>query len=157
MSISCFIRGWIKKFWNYSHISIIIRRNYIKLIQSPKLPFPYFAMMFEWRSKHADIRRHHLMTSCNSDPAKILTEIAYPKKEQTPTFMLHLAIIVFRLKWFWLGIIGINNSRYAILNFLDALTTERKHIIEEYQKKCMVSLHSIIKINLAGWFTEGIV
>ena len=26
------VHGWIKKFWNYSHISLNIRRNYIKLI-----------------------------------------------------------------------------------------------------------------------------
>ena len=67
VNIYMYIRGWIKKFWNYSHISLIIRRNYIKLIQNTKLTFPNFAMMFEWRSTHADMWRHHLMTSCNSD------------------------------------------------------------------------------------------
>ena len=68
-----------------------------------KLPFTNFVMMFEWRSTHADKWRHHLMTSCNSDPAKKkLTEI-FPFKERTITnfyalfgdYSLSLRLLVF--------------------------------------------------------------
>ena len=81
-----YIRGWIKKFWNYSHVSLIIRRNYIKLIQSTELQFPNFAMMFEWHSTHADMWRHHLMTLCNSDPVKNLAEIFISKERRITNF-----------------------------------------------------------------------
>ena len=36
-------------------------------------------MMFEIRSSHADMWRHHLMTSCNSDAVNNLAEIFLSK------------------------------------------------------------------------------
>ena len=48
-----------------------IRRNYLKLVQSTKLPFYHFSMMFEWRSTHADMWRHHLMMSCNREKSML--------------------------------------------------------------------------------------
>ena len=68
------VRGWIKEFWNYSHISLNIRQNYIKLIQNTELTFPHFAMMFEWRNTQEEMWRHRLMTSCNSHPVRQMTE-----------------------------------------------------------------------------------
>ena len=92
------IRGWIKKFWNYSHISLIIRRIYIKLIQSTKQPFPNFAMMSEWRSTHANTWSHHLMTSCNSDPKKNLTEINLFKERTITNFYASFGDYRFKIK-----------------------------------------------------------
>ena len=61
-----------------------IQRNYIKLIQSTKLPFPYFATMFEWRSRQGHMWLHHLMTSCSSDTARKMAEI-FLSKQRTMT------------------------------------------------------------------------
>ena len=41
------VRGWIKKFGNYRRIYFNIRRNFIKLEQSTKLSFSYFAMVLD--------------------------------------------------------------------------------------------------------------
>ena len=36
-------------------------------------------------------------------------KLSFPMKEKSLTFMHHLAIFVFNLKWFLLSIIGVNN------------------------------------------------
>ena len=106
--------GVDQKFWNYSHISLNKRWNYIKLVQSKKLTFPNFAMMFEWQSMQGEMWLHRLMTSCNSDPAKKMMEIFLSKRRtmNRPAFtgMCRLASFIFRLKWTWLSILGANNS-----------------------------------------------
>ena len=104
------IRGQIKKFWNYSHISLNIRHNYIKLIQSIKLPFPNFSMMFERCSTQGDIWRHPLMTSCNRDPARKMTEIFLSKWRTITNVYVSFGEYCFRSKRTWFSIIGTNNS-----------------------------------------------
>ena len=82
------IRGWIKKFWNYSHISLNIRQNYIKLTQNTELTFPHFAMTFEWRNTQGEMWRHRLMTSYNRDLVRKMTEIFLSKwKTMTNIYM----------------------------------------------------------------------
>ena len=44
------------------------------------LPLPNFAMMFDWRSTHANMWRHHLMTLYNREPAKYLSGNFYSKE-----------------------------------------------------------------------------
>ena len=52
------------------------------------------------------------VTSCNSDPAKKLRIFFFLRKEKSPIFKHHLAIVVFRLKRIYLSIIGTNNFLY---------------------------------------------
>ena len=86
------IRWWIKKFWNYSHISLNIRRNYMKLVQSTKLPFPNFVMMFKWRSTHRNLWHHRFMKSCTSDPARKMTEIFKPEQRTIINILCYLKL-----------------------------------------------------------------
>ena len=90
LHLNDYIRGWIKKFWNYSHISLNIRRNYIKLIQSTKLTCLNFAVMFERRSTQGEMWRHCFMTSWNSDPVRKMTEIFLSKRKNNDQ---HLCVV----------------------------------------------------------------
>ena len=113
------IRGWIKKFWNYSHISLNIGRNYIKLKPSTNSSFPNFAIMFDRRSSHANMWRHHLTTSYNNQPAKKnCRTIFFPKKEQSPIFMDHLAINISRLKPIWHAFTWTWTNNFLNMQFL---------------------------------------
>ena len=90
---------WVdQKFWNYSHISLNIRRNYIKLIQSTKQTFPNFTMMFEWRSMQGEMWRHRLMASCNSDPDRKIMEIFLFKRRTTANIYVSFGEFCFWIK-----------------------------------------------------------
>ena len=115
----CVLIGWIKSSEItriQSHFSI--RRNYMKLVQSSKLPFPNFVMLFGWRS--TPTRREKWRKFSN------------PSEEKSLTFFCHLASIDFRFKRTSLSIIGTNNSKHAILNVLTSLV--RGPCFGEHQK-----------------------
>ena len=93
------LRWWIKKFQKYSYF------EYTTELYKTN---PVFAMMLEWCSTQGEMWRHRLMPSCDSDPAKKMTEISFPIEKLWQTFTCRLESL-FLLKRAWLSIIGTNN------------------------------------------------
>ena len=90
---------WVnEKFWNKSHVSLNIRWNYIKCIQSTKLLFFDLAMVSDWCRTHGGPWRHHLMTSCNRGLEKNMSEMFFSQRRAITNINVSFGSYFFEVK-----------------------------------------------------------